>query len=134
MNYMKKLVFSSIALLPLCLTSFAYTSTNVTGSVKLQWDYPSGTAGITTFNIYLSTNSFYNGNVPLTEAPPGTQSVSVGPTIQTYTLIGLPGGRTYYIVVTATSQAGYESMPSNQYTNAVPVNPVPSPVNLRQMP
>ena len=95
------------------------TATADNGSVKLSWTSAIGASSYTVFDSL--SNSNYG-------AVSNTFSTS-------YTVSGLPAGRTYYFVVTAQDNAG-ESSYSNDLSQRVPSSPPPPqpPTNLSATP
>ncbi|MBI5543305.1 MAG: fibronectin type III domain-containing protein [Deltaproteobacteria bacterium] len=86
------------------------------GSAQLSWDAPttfvdgSPLTDLTGYRIYYGTSS---GSYPTTVSVSNPAAVS-------YTIGDLPGGATYYFVVTALSASGGESAPSIEASKTIP--------------
>lgn len=111
------------------LVCAAWTTFNTVGSFTFSWDY---TGQVQNFVVYYGTNSFYDGGGnAVNTLPAGSQSTQFGYTARSATINNLPVGVKYYFVVTAKDVNGFESLPSNQLTNTVPLTAVPAPTNAR---
>ena len=85
-----------------------------TGSVALQWNQ-NPEPDIAAYRVHYGSSS---GNY--------TQQIDVGNTTAT-TVSNLANGGTYFFVVTAYNTAMLESLPSNEVSATVGVNPTPTP-------
>lgn len=75
----------------------------------LSWTAPAG--AVTGYRVYYGTASNTYSQAP------GTGSFA---TTSTFTVTGLPSGRTYYFAVTAIDAAGTESAYSNEASKLIP--------------
>jgi hypothetical protein len=120
MIFRKRLWFFAIAL-PSCFVTQGYAK-----DVTLGWD-ANTEPDLAGYKVYYKTGSSgepYNGTGA--DQGPSPRTLSVGslgdPNNPAYTLTGLDDNETYYFVVTASNDEGFESDYSNEVLGTTPMN------------